>query len=362
ASGGAAAVTLPFEVRDRPPTHAAAVVTLGHTVGPCLAGSCYVASGQLPVAVDPDGDPVTLVALTPVGLDRAIWSSDVATGSFTLQTALTAPLSFRRADGTSPVSVLAHVTDPWQAADIAVGLQITNRRPIATAFGATPPITYAGKAYLASGNVAQFVDEDGDPIADVSGSGDASCGGFAVSAGAVAATCSVPFDWSTGGYPVLSNMVGRSFAVAVSVSDPWDRSATVAAAVAPATPPPAGPVASQLTRLVTCSCQCTTVDCQAHAPCETVQYAPALSYGLPLQLTLTRPDGTSTAVDCVNGTCSAPVPVTVCQVPTTLLVSITNGADSPLDQLVPMSLSCANDPCAGVRPPRCTTSPCPIVP
>jgi hypothetical protein len=361
-SGGAATVTLPFEVRDRPPTLAAAVVSMGHSVGPCLAGSCFVASGQLPLAVDPDGDPVSLVAVTPVGLDRAIWSSDVATGSFTLQTALTAPLSFRRADGTSPVSIVAHVTDPWQATDVKVALQITNRAPIATAFGATPPITYAGRAYLASGNVAQFVDEDGDPIDGVAGSGDASCGGFTVSGGAVAATCSVPFDWATGAYPALSNMVGRSFPVSVSVSDPWDRSGTVAAAVAPAAPPPPGPVASPLTRAVTCSCQCTTVDCQARAPCETVQYVPTTSYGLPLQVTLTRPDGTSTAVDCVNGTCSAPLPVTLCQASATLAVSIANGASSPLNQLVAASLTCANDPCAGVRPPRCTTSPCPITP
>jgi hypothetical protein len=363
ASGGAATLTLPFEVRDRPPTLAAAVVTLGHTVAPCLSGSCFTASGHVPLPVDPDGDPVTLVALAPVGLDRTIWSSDVASGGFTLQTSIAAPLSFRRADGTSPVSITATVKDPWRAADVAVALQITNRAPVATAFAAAPPIAYAANAYLARGTVARFVDEDGDPIDGVAGSGDASCGGFTVSAGAVAATCSVPFDWATGGFPPLFSLVGKSFAAAVSVSDPWERSATVATAIAPATPAPSGPTPSRITLPVTCSCRCTTSECAPFAACTTLNYVPAISSGgLPVNVTVVRPDGTGAAVDCLGHACSAPVPVNVCQTPASLDVRFTNGAEPAIEQVVVASLSCTNDPCVGVRPPTCRIAPCPIVP
>src|SRR6185369_13022688 len=127
-------------------------------------------------------------------------------------------------------------------------------------------------------------------------SGDPSCGQFAVAGGAVAATCSVPFSWITDGFPLLSEMIGRSFPVAVSVSDPWERSGSIAAAITPATPPPPGPVAAQLTRQATCSCQCTTIDCHAQAPCETVEYVPTMSYGPPLRVTVERPDGRSTTM------------------------------------------------------------------
>ena len=362
AAGGAATLTLPFEIRDRPPTLAAAGVTLDHSVGPCLAGSCYVASGQLPVAIDPDGDPVSLVALTPLGLDRAIWSSDVAAGRFTLQTATSAPLSFRRADGTSPVSILAHVTDPWLGADVSVALQITNRRPIATALAATPPITYAGKAYLATGAVAQFVDEDGDPIDGVVGAGDPSCAGFTVSAGSVTATCSAPFDWATGTYPPLFALVGKSFKVSASVSDPWERSANVAATVAPARPPAPGLAASFVNVSVPCTCHCTTAECLPSSGCTTLQYAPRIpSGGLPLAVTATRPDGTTSTFDCLDGACSGSLPVTVCAASTNLDVSFTNGVDPAVQQIVTVSGSCAKDPCAGIQPPPCRVSPC-VVP
>jgi hypothetical protein len=364
-NGGSTTLTLPFEVRDRLPTLAALTVSTGHSVKPCPLprGACFTAAGQVPLLSDPDGDPVSLVAIAAAGLDQAIWSSDVASGGFTLQTSVSAAGSFRRADGTSPVSLLVTVKDPWSSADVRVALQLSNRAPIATVLAAAPLVRYAVNAYVARASVAQFVDQDGDPIDGVAGSGDPACGNFTVTGGVVDATCSRAFDWTTGAFPDLFGFAGAPLSVSVSVSDPWQRSATVFANVTPARPLPPVLLSGGFSPSVACTCKCLSPgDCLGSAPCRTTDFAPAMnSAGLPVSMNVNFPDGTSNRVDCLAGKCSAPVPVKLCQGPTSLIVTLYNGVTTTNPQIVTASLSCSNDPCAGGGG-TCRFPPCPLPP
>jgi hypothetical protein len=303
----------------------------------------------VPLPFDPDGDPVSLVAIGAAGLDQAIWASDVATGGFRLQTSVSAGASFRRADGTSPVSLVVTVKDPWRSANVPVALQISNRAPIPTLFAAAPLVSYAGNAYVARANVAQFVDEDGDPIDGVQGSGDPACVNFMVTGGVVAATCSRAFDWTTGAFPPLSSFASAPLSVSVSVSDPWQRSATVSTKVTPTTPPPPVILSGGFGPSATCTCKCIApTDCSELAPCVTSDFVPDMATGgLPVNMKVLFPDGTSKVVDCLGGNCSAPVPVRLCQAPTSLIVTLSNGITTTTPQIVTGSVSCSNAPCAG---------------
>jgi hypothetical protein len=367
-NGASAKVTLPFLVGDRPPALSALAVNVDHRVAVCPLpiGFCFVAAGQVPVVSDPDGDPVSLGGVSAVGLDRAIWSSDLASGSFTLQTSTAAPLSFRRADGTSPVSLVVTVSDPWHSATVPVSLLIANRAPIPTVLRPVPTVTYASKAYLARSTIAQFLDEDGDPIDGVVGGGDPACGLFTVSGGAVDATCTRPFDWTTGALPNLFGFAAAPLAVAASVSDPWQRSATVATTVTPAAPPAPALAAGGFNEAVACTCRCVSAgDCEAFAPCAPASFVPATTSSVPVNVRVTSP-AFDTAVDCLGGSCSAPVPVTLCMIPTQLTVTLWDGVTAANPQLVSAGLSCSNDPCASggggapppPPPPPCTTG-CP---
>lgn len=372
ANGAPAALSLPFVVLDTPPGLAAAVVTTSHGVQTCpvQAGQCFTASATAPVLVDPDGDPVRLVALAPVGLDQGIWSADAASGAFTVQTSISVPGAFRRADGTSPIAVKATVADPWTSADSTFALSIPNHAPIPSVLGAaSPALAYAGGQYLAQGAVATFVDEDGDPILGVDGSGDAACSSFAVVAGVVQATCTRAFDWRSGAYPNLNGFASTALAVRVSVSDPWERSAAVAATVRPVAPPAPVVTGSGFDASTACTCRCVAGAPEVSAPCMTVNYQPRVeSAGLPVNVTASA--GTATAAfNCLGGQCTGGLTVNACQNGTPVTVTVSNGAATSVPALVTVAPSCTNDPCVGVRcTPTggggggCIGSNCPVPP
>jgi len=232
--GASFTLTVPLDVYDRPPTLAQLSTATTHTTDACAlpGGRCFVATGVPPAGFDPDGDPVTVTALMASGVDAnvASWTSAGSTG-FTLLTSTAYPGMFRGADGLSPVTVTATLSDPWQPGTATFRLAIPNSPPRLVPVVGTALVGYDGARYLAEAAVAVAVDDDGDPVVSASGSGDGLCNAFTATGGEVHAICSQGFDWRGGGAPLAGDFSGFGYDVRVSASDPWATASTIASRV-----------------------------------------------------------------------------------------------------------------------------------
>jgi hypothetical protein len=344
--GGEATATLPLLIGDTPPTFSALVVATDHATGGCLfpSGRCFTAAGALPAPLDPDGDPAELVAYQPRALDgHSAWSSD-GLGGFTLQTDVGYQGSFRAADGRSPVGVVASVRDPWRSADVTLALSIPNRPPVASTFAASPVAAYDGAAYVAQGSVAAFTDPDGDPLS-APAAGNAACSGSLSPSGAgavLSASCTSPFSWSSNATPTLLPFVSSPFALGVSASDPWERSATYGASVGAVAPPLPTLVSLSLPLPSRCVRVCPVgepCDWQATVTCTTYTYAPAVRSPVPVQVTASASSGPSATFNCVGSSCAGAVTFS-CATTSKLTVILYDGLNLPITQTVFLTADC----------------------
>ena len=344
--GGEATVTIPFQIADRPASFAALVVTTDHGTGSCPfpSGRCFTAAGLLPAPLDPDGDPAQLVAYQPQGLDtHTSWSSD-GQGGFTLQTDVGYPSSFRAADGRSPAAVVASVRDPWRTADVTLALSIPNRRPVANAFALSPVAAYDGASYVAQGTTAAFTDPDGDPMS-APGTGNTACSATLTptsGGAAVGASCGTPFQWTSNAEPTLRSFVSAPFALQVSVSDPWERSAPYGASIQPASPPPPSITSNSLALPVRCVKVCPVgepCDYQAMVTCTTFKYAPTVQSPVPVRVIATASSGESAMFNCLGSSCAGALDFS-CTAASTLSVRLDDGVNLPSTQVVYLAASC----------------------
>ncbi|GEJ57559.1 hypothetical protein [Anaeromyxobacter diazotrophicus] len=341
--GGQATVTLPFEVRDTPPTLASLVIATDHGTGNCLtpSGRCFTAAGAIPAPFDPDGDPAELVGYQAQNVDaHGVWSSD-GLGRFTLQTDLAYPGSFRAADGRSPVGVLARVKDPWRAADVPLALSIPNRAPVATPFAIGAVASHDGARYLVQGAPATFVDPDGDPLASPD-AGNAACSAAlapSASGATLTATCGTASPWSAG--PALSSFVASPFVLTVSAADPWERGGSPGARLAAQAPP--SPSLDSVT--VALPAKCTRV-CPIGEPCEYVAtvnctsltYAPSVRSPVPVGVTVQASSGGSASFSCLGAACSGGL--TFSCTAATLSVTLWDGLNPAVTQRVDLVAQC----------------------
>lgn len=338
--GGITLVTLPFEVQDTPPGLASDFAVTTHGTEPCPLSSarCFAATGTAPVAYDADGDPVESVEVARSATDAAsIWSS--AAASFTILTDIRYPLAFRGTGGTYPIPLLATVRDPWRSSTVQFAAQIPNHAPVASQHDISPIVTYDGSAYAVQGLVASLEDPDGDPIVDPTFSADAGCGaslvGGALGTGTVQASCSRAYAWM-GEMPTLGFFMAAHPSIGGTVGDPWTR-ASFHSTVTPAAPAPPALTATS----IAVKPKCIRV-CPAGEPCEwipqggcvSVSFVPQLASTVPVAVSATASSGGSASFTCFGGSCSASLPIQVCDGPTTVTVTLSDGSSFGAPQLV----------------------------
>ncbi len=332
--GGSTTVTLPFEVQDTPPVLTSTFAVTTHSTEPCPLSStwCFVAAGTVPVAYDADGDVVESVEVARSATDAAsMWSS--AAASFTIRTDIRYPLAFRDAAGTYPIPLVATLRDPWRTSTVQFAAQVPNHAPVASAYDISPIVTYDGSAYVTTqGVIAALQDPDGDPISDPNFSAAAGCGatlvGGALGTATVQASCSRAFAWA-GESPTLGLFVAAPRAIGGTVADPWSRSAGFQGVVTRTAPPP--PVLTATSIAVPPRC---IKVCPYAEPCElmpaggciAVNFVPQLSSTVPVAVSATASSGGSASFTCFGGSCSGSLPLQVCDVPTTVTLTLSNGS------------------------------------
>ncbi len=239
-NGGTTEAAFPVEIGNRPPAlrlasnPAANQLTLDHTVGACpgATGSCYLVAGTAAFdVVDPDGDPVSSVAVAAAvqaGLGSSTGEATTAGGvtTFRFATAVALPGQFRLRDGTTGFSLVATAADPFGAAGrVEVPVLALNRPPVVKLPRLTVVVPHRYdtilKAYLATAPLATFEDPDGDPLRTSGSAGDAACATFTLSGGAASVACQSPYAVAPG-LPPLASFLGDHRVVA-SANDGWEQ-------------------------------------------------------------------------------------------------------------------------------------------
>jgi hypothetical protein len=238
-NGGTAEATWPVDVGNRPPVvrlasnPAGGQVAVDHTVGACpgATGNCFIAAGTAAFeAVDPDGDPVTglaVAAALPPWLPSSTGEATTAGGvtSFRFASATSMPGAFRAADGSSRFSLEATAADPFGAATtLAVPIAIGNRPPVLTRASAAVAVGHRYdqglQAYVASATLSSFEDPDGDPLRADGSVGDATCSSFAFVGTEGRVECASRYSPVTG-VPPLASFVG-DHPVVLRAYDGWE--------------------------------------------------------------------------------------------------------------------------------------------
>jgi hypothetical protein len=237
-NGGSAEVLVPVEILNRPPelrltsNPAGGSLALDHAVGPCPAGggACFLLAGTTALeAVDPDGDPVTGLAVAAdlggtIGSFGEAVTADGAT-IFRFATPVSTPRSFRQANGATSFSLVATAADPFGATGrLDVPLVALNRPPVVKQQQPAVSVAHhydaARGAYVATAPLATFEDPDGDPLLPEGSLGDPACRAFSSVAGAVSVDCTLAYAVSDG-RPPLASFVG-SHTLLARASDGWD--------------------------------------------------------------------------------------------------------------------------------------------
>jgi hypothetical protein len=304
-NGASAEVGVPIEIGNRVPVVGPAVpgmteLSLDHTVGPCPdGGSCFLATGTQPfVASDPDGDPVSEVALDfvlppfPAGSKGEALPGPPA--GFRLSTPVSAPLSFRAPDGRGGFAVRGTASDPFgRSAPAELATRIGNRPPVlktpVPAASAFHSYDAATGQYRATFGLATFEDPDGDPILTTGSAGDSFCRTFAASGNTVTLTCTFGYVPAGAELPPLATFLG-AHNVAVRGHDGWDAATAVSdATVTVLNRPPT--LTSSTNSFEACDCVCPKFDPTGSFCVGTPTWRVAFSPLLPVQIGATDLDG-----------------------------------------------------------------------
>lgn len=341
--GRSAAARFPLLIGDRPPVITAAPsIAVDHRAE--LTGTPrYLAGGLFPVqVVDPDGDPLSTEVQVTVDAAWAPHATATLSGdAFQVEVPLPYPGELRRADGSSPFTLVAVARDPWRAAEARAPLLVKDRAPVLTT--ASPTLVsvlhrYDGAGYRTDPAIASgiWVDPDGDPL-QVIATSTGLCNRLALAASGtswqVTAACDLAYSVATGGVPPLASFA-RNHVSAYAVEDPWGQAGTGAVTISVLDRAPAGSLALG-------SCQPQPVNCMTVAPLTfrvetwTGYAAPTFAGtpvgtdpdGDPVRVTwvATRPDLTSgmanptcgavegTAATCASGTPCATTSLVGCE-------------------------------------------------
>ena len=339
--GGTTTVTLPFEVQDTPPGLASDFAVTTHSTEPCPLASarCFAAAGSAPVAYDADGDLVESVEVARSATDAvSIWSS--AAASFTILTDIRYPLAFRSTGGTYPIPLVATVRDPWRSSTVPFAAQIPNHAPVASQYDIPPIVTYDGSGYAVQGLIASLEDPDGDPIVDPTFGADAGCGatlvGGALGSATVQASCARAFAWP-GAMPTLGEFVAAPRSIGGTVADPWTRSAGFQGIVTPTAPPPPVLAATSITVPPRCIRVCPYAEPCEWVPaggCITVNFVPEVSSTVPVAVNASASSGGTASFTCFGGSCSGSLPLQVCDAPSTVTLTLSNGTSFSAPMIV----------------------------
>jgi len=231
----AAAVQRATVGNEPPVVSGGGTVTVPHSYS--AASRTFTAGGTTPpVAVaDPDGDPTTPIGFTwnhsgdGTGYFAGTDQGDRAT--FTIAVPFDAPGDAAHLIGGLGLSrtVAYAVADANGAEGAAVWDVVVDDRPprVTTAVAsASVPHRFdsAISRYLASATLSTYVDDDGDPIEPVPGTGDAVCTSLSIAGQTLKVDCALAYA----GFAIANQFAGPH-PLTVQVRDPW-------AASAPASP------------------------------------------------------------------------------------------------------------------------------
>jgi len=206
----------------------------------------FSAGGATPplTVTDPDGDPTTPIGFTWnhsgdggnffAGADQG----DHAT--FTIAVAYGAPGDAAYLIGAPGLSrtVEYAVVDANGAEGRGIWDVVVDNRPphVATAVSSVSVphrFDVPTSHYLASATLSTYVDDDGDPVEPVPGTGDAVCASLSFSGQALKADCALAYA----GFPIANQLVGPH-PLFVKVRDPWAESALASPVVTIGNRPP----------------------------------------------------------------------------------------------------------------------------
>ncbi len=238
--GRSAAARFPLLIGDRPPVITAAPsVAVDHRAE--LTGSPrYLAEGLHPVqAVDPDGDPLSIeIQVTADASWAPHATASISGDAFQAQVPLAYPGELRRADGSSPFTLVAVARDPWQATEARAPVLVKDRPPVLTT--ASPTLLsvlhhYDGTGYRTDPAIASgmWVDPDGDPL-QVTATSSGLCNRLALASSGgswqVTAACDLAYSAGQGGVPPLASFA-RQHVSAYAIRDPWGQAGTGAVTI-----------------------------------------------------------------------------------------------------------------------------------
>ena len=288
------------------------------------AGSRFLASASIPsfTATDPDGDPLTSLGFTAAHAGDGGASFDLAASawaaSFTIAVPYAVPSDAANLIGGPGLSrtVSFAVEDPnGGRAGTSWDVVVTNRRPRLSGPLGTVSANHGFDAargdYVAEAVLTGVVDDDGDPVVPVGGTGNAICPTLLPVAGAgpLTARCAMGYT----GPGSLAAFVG-SRVLSVQLADPFETLVAGSATIQILNRPPRV-VSSTATVAGPCVRECCASD-----PSGCVEYVLAYQGGSasvpsgavdddgdPLELALASAGGATVpaAIFCATGTCPA---------------------------------------------------------
>jgi hypothetical protein len=272
----------------------------------------FSASGATPplTVTDPDGDPTTPIGFTwNHSGDGANFFAGVDQGdhaTFTIAVAYGAPGDAAYLIGAPGLSrtVEYAVVDENGAEGRGVWEVVVDNRPprVATAVssvGIPHRFDAPTSHYLASATLSTYVDDDGDPIEPVPGTGDAVCASLSFSGQALKADCALAYA----GFPIANQLVGPH-PLSVKVRDPWAESALASPLVTIGNRPPRVTSASYvLPVLCAYGAQCCEFDVVLHQCLEYASGYPGTTGSAPAGVA--DDDGDPVQLTLVGGTCAS---------------------------------------------------------
>lgn len=229
--GQAAVGTQKVTIGNRPPLlTGGGTISVPHQFDPVARR--FTASGTVPPfqVTDPDNDPVVPLGFTALHRNDGAGTFELVTQGWSADFTISVPYA-SPADGAFLIggaglvrNIALHVQDVNGASvGMTWDVAVTNRAPriVGSPAGAvTVGHTFdaATSRYLARAELAEVVDDDGDPIAQSVSTGDTSCATLAevVGSGKVAVECARAYS----GVPALLTFAG-THVVQGSAADPW---------------------------------------------------------------------------------------------------------------------------------------------
>ncbi|MBI5069228.1 MAG: hypothetical protein HZB56_13410 [Deltaproteobacteria bacterium] len=313
--GVVATAQVEVEVGNRPPVPqaAGALLALAHTFH--ADPPRYQAEGSVPrvAFIDPDGDPVAAVyAVEESGVSaRTMTAAEVGDAMLLQVTVPGAAPGELIGPGVSRTLRLRAEDGNGGAAEVSWAVEVTNRPPRRVgpfATSAAHRFDDAAGQYRATVALADYVDDDGDPLAVSSATGDTVCPALTLVGTQLRAECSAPYS----GSPAVGGLTGPH-AFLVAVGDPW-------AALAPESAPVAiGNLSPQLSApAIATHCgrsSCCETEIESGACLRNNWNCPAMSGAVMVSVAEPEGDPIAASADgtvvhsgtCPGGTCQVPV-------------------------------------------------------